>query len=65
MRHCIPALHGDSNDSDQDAAAEQAFMALGHYGEPADIAATVAHLAGDGGRYISGAAIAVDGGYAA
>jgi 3-oxoacyl-[acyl-carrier protein] reductase len=48
-----------------DATAEQAFMALGHYGEPADIAATVAHLAGDGGRYISGAAIAVDGGYAA
>lgn len=40
-------------------------MALGHYGEPADIAATVAHLAGDGGRYISGAAIAVDGEYAA
>lgn len=48
-----------------DAAAEHAFVALGHYGKPADIAATVAHLAGDGGRYISGTAIAVDGGYAA
>jgi 3-oxoacyl-[acyl-carrier protein] reductase len=48
-----------------DAEAELAYTALGHYGQPADIAATVAHLAGEGGRYITGTSIAVDGGYAA
>lgn len=48
-----------------DAEAELPYTALGHYGQPADIAATVAHLAGDGGRYITGTSIAVDGGYAA
>jgi 3-oxoacyl-[acyl-carrier protein] reductase len=41
------------------------LTALGHYGHPDDIAATVAHLAGEGGRYITGAALAVDGGFAA
>ncbi|MFD0656281.1 SDR family oxidoreductase [Thermocatellispora tengchongensis] len=35
---------------------------MGSYGRAADIAATVAHLAGESGRYITGAAIAVDGG---
>lgn len=35
---------------------------LGRFGRPEDIAATVAHLAGDGGRFISGAMLAVDGG---
>jgi 3-oxoacyl-[acyl-carrier protein] reductase len=39
--------------------------ALGSFGTVEDIAATVAHLAGDGGRYITGAAISVDGGFAA
>lgn len=48
-----------------DAEAELPFIALGHYGTGADIAATVAHLAGEGGRYITGTAISVDGGYAA
>ncbi|MBA2550933.1 MAG: SDR family oxidoreductase [Nocardioidaceae bacterium] len=48
-----------------DAAAELGFIALGHYGTGADLAATVAHLAGEGGRYITGTSIAVDGGYAA
>lgn len=48
-----------------DATAEQPYIALGRYGQPDDIAATVAHLAGEGGRYITGTAIAVDGGYAA
>jgi 3-oxoacyl-[acyl-carrier protein] reductase len=41
------------------------LTALGHYGRPDDVAATVAHLAGEGGRYVTGAAIAVDGGFAA
>jgi NAD(P)-dependent dehydrogenase (short-subunit alcohol dehydrogenase family) len=40
-------------------------MALGQYGGPEDIAAMVAHLAGAGGRLVTGAAIAVDGGFAA
>lgn len=53
----------DMNPADAPGAdAQSAYTALGHYGEPADIAATVAHLAGEGGRYITGASIAVDGG---
>jgi 3-oxoacyl-[acyl-carrier protein] reductase len=39
--------------------------ALGRYGSVDVIAATVAHLASDGGRYTSGTAITVDGGFAA
>ncbi|MFI6847604.1 SDR family oxidoreductase [Kitasatospora sp. NBC_00085] len=38
---------------------------LGAYGRAADVAATVAHLAGEDGRYITAAEIAVDGGLAA
>ncbi|MEO3811128.1 SDR family oxidoreductase [Sphaerisporangium sp. B11E5] len=41
------------------------MTALGRYGTVDDIAATVAHLAGEGGRYITGSAISVDGGFAA
>ncbi|WP_216209104.1 SDR family NAD(P)-dependent oxidoreductase [Amycolatopsis aidingensis] len=41
------------------------FVALGRYGQAVDVAATVAHLAGEGGRYITGAGLAVDGGFAA
>lgn len=64
-------VHPGCTDTDMNPAsgpgadAELSFIALGHYGTGADIAATVAHLAGDGGRYITGTAIAVDGGYAA
>jgi 3-oxoacyl-[acyl-carrier protein] reductase len=47
-------------------AADQAkATALGRYGTAEDIAAMVAHLAGDGGRFITGASFLVDGGYAA
>lgn len=42
-----------------------AWTALGRYGSVDDIASTVAHLAGEGGRYITGSAISVDGGFAA
>jgi hypothetical protein len=35
---------------------------LGRAGEPADIAATVLHLAGPAGRWITGQVIGVDGG---
>jgi 3-oxoacyl-[acyl-carrier protein] reductase len=41
------------------------MTALGRYGTGADVAATVAHLAGDAGRWITGAQFAVDGGYTA
>lgn len=37
-------------------------LSLPAYGHPDDIAATVVHLAGDGGRYVTGAVIDVDGG---
>lgn len=39
------------------------FTAVDRYAEPSDIAATVAHLVGDGGSYITGATINVDGGF--
>lgn len=67
----VNVVHPGSTDTDMnpadgpDAETERSFIALGHYASAGDIAATVAHLAGDGGRYITGAAIAVDGGYAA
>ncbi|MER7150962.1 3-oxoacyl-ACP reductase family protein [Streptomyces lydicus] len=55
----------DMNPADGESAPLQAGLtALGAYGRAADIAATVAHLAGEGGRYITGASIAVDGGFA-
>ena len=44
---------------------ERAVTALREYGSPDDVAAMVVHLAGAGGRNVTGAAIAVDGGYAA
>ena len=56
----------DMNPADGPAAAFLSTVpALGRYGTAGDIAATVAHLAGDGGRYITGTAITVDGGFAA
>lgn len=41
------------------------FTALGRYADPSEIAATVAHLAGPDGAYITGASIHVDGGFTA
>jgi NAD(P)-dependent dehydrogenase (short-subunit alcohol dehydrogenase family) len=56
----------DMNPADSEPAdMQRALTALGRYGEPEDIAAMVAHLAGDGGRFITGASFLVDGGYAA
>ncbi|WP_280233087.1 SDR family oxidoreductase [Nocardia cyriacigeorgica] len=53
----------DMNPADDPDAAEQlAFSALGRFGAPQDIAATVAFLAGPAGRSISGAFFTVDGG---
>ncbi|NUR29467.1 MAG: 3-oxoacyl-ACP reductase FabG [Catenulispora sp.] len=54
----------DMNPADGDSADwQRGLTALGRYGEAADIAESVAFLAGPGGRYITGTAIAVDGGY--
>jgi NAD(P)-dependent dehydrogenase (short-subunit alcohol dehydrogenase family) len=39
--------------------------ALGHYGTVDDIAAAVGYLAGEGGRYVTGTTITVDGGFTA
>ncbi|WP_326557676.1 3-oxoacyl-ACP reductase family protein [Micromonospora sp. NBC_01796] len=67
----VNVVHPGSTDTDMNPADgegadhERTFIALGHYAEPTDIAATVSHLAGDGGRYITGASISVDGGFAA
>lgn len=64
----VNLVHPGSTDTDMNPAdgtgadAERAVTALGRYATPADIAATVLHLAGDGGTYITGTAITVDGG---
>lgn len=56
----------DMNPADgEHAQGQRQKLALGHYGSADDIAATVVHLAGPGGRFITGASIAVDGGFAA
>lgn len=53
----------DMNPAEGESAdAQRALTALGHYGSADDIAATVAHLAGEGARQITGASILVDGG---
>jgi 3-oxoacyl-[acyl-carrier protein] reductase len=67
----VNVVHPGPTDTDMNPAdgpeadSERALTALGRYGTGEDIAATVAHLAGEGGRWITGATIAVDGGYAA
>ncbi|MFF3271305.1 glucose 1-dehydrogenase [Streptomyces chrestomyceticus] len=54
----------DMNPADGESAPMQAQLtALGRYGQPSDIAAAVAYLAGESGRYVTGASIAVDGGF--
>jgi 3-oxoacyl-[acyl-carrier protein] reductase len=64
-------VHGGLIDTDMnpaDAPTAEIFgrvTALGHYGSPDDIAAAVAYLAGEGGRYVTGTAVTVDGGFAA
>ncbi|NEW39424.1 SDR family oxidoreductase [Nocardia cyriacigeorgica] len=53
----------DMNPADDAHAPDQlAHNALGRFGDPQDIAATVAFLAGPSGRSISGAFLTVDGG---
>ncbi|MEU8202805.1 SDR family oxidoreductase [Streptosporangium sp. NPDC049046] len=45
-----------------EAEEERRLTALDRYCDPGDIAATVAHLAGEGGRNITGATLTVDAG---
>jgi 3-oxoacyl-[acyl-carrier protein] reductase len=67
----VTVVHGGLIDTDMNPADGpgadllRGVTALGHYGNVDDIAATVAHLAGDAGRYLTGTAITVDGGFAA
>ncbi|AUA54953.1 3-oxoacyl-[acyl-carrier-protein] reductase FabG [Achromobacter spanius] len=59
-------INTDMNPANGDHASELvAVLSLPHYGEPRDIACMVAFLAGPEGRYVTGASLAVDGGYAA
>ncbi|GLW10393.1 3-ketoacyl-ACP reductase [Microtetraspora sp. NBRC 13810] len=61
-------VHPGSTDTEMnpadgpDADEERRYTALNRYCAPGDIAATVAHLAGEGGRNITGAAFTVDAG---
>jgi 3-oxoacyl-[acyl-carrier protein] reductase len=67
----VNVVHPGSTDTDMNPAdgpgadAEREYIALGRYAAPEEIAATVVALAGDAGRYVTGAAVAVDGGFAA
>ncbi|WP_372350092.1 SDR family oxidoreductase [Streptomyces sp. KL116D] len=56
----------DMNPADGPSADWQASMtALGRYGTAAEVAGTVAHLAGADAAYVTGGEFAVDGGFAA
>lgn len=48
--------------SGENAPAQSAGIALGHYGSSEDVAAMVTFLSGPGARHITGAGFAVDGG---
>jgi 3-oxoacyl-[acyl-carrier protein] reductase len=67
----VNLVHPGSTDTDMNPAdapeadAERAYIALGRYAEAEEVAAAVAYLAGSGGEYVTGASIAVDGGFAA
>jgi NAD(P)-dependent dehydrogenase (short-subunit alcohol dehydrogenase family) len=62
----VNVVHPGSTDTDMNPAdgagaqAQRDLTALGRFLEPDEVAATVAHLAGPGGRGISGAGITVD-----
>ncbi|WP_026412156.1 SDR family NAD(P)-dependent oxidoreductase [Actinomadura oligospora] len=56
----------DLNPADgENAPTFAGFTALNRYAAPDEIAATVVHLAGPGGAYVTGTTISVDGGFSA
>ena len=60
------AVDTDMNPADGPFAGGQlAQIPLGRFGAAEEIAGTIAFVAGDGGRYMTGACIVVDGGHAA
>jgi 3-oxoacyl-[acyl-carrier protein] reductase len=67
----VALLHAGLVDTDMNpadspqAAGFSGVPALGRYARAGEVASMVAHLAGDGGSYVTGAALAVDGGFAA
>jgi 3-oxoacyl-[acyl-carrier protein] reductase len=67
----VATIHGGLIDTDMNpkdgpgAEFLSGLTALGRYGIAEDIAAAVSYLAGPGGRYVTGTAISVDGGFAA
>ncbi|KHK03264.1 SDR family NAD(P)-dependent oxidoreductase [Desulfovibrio sp. TomC] len=60
-----PTATDMSPDSGDFAAVLKANTALGRFASPEDIAAGIAFLAGPGAAYITGTALAIDGGFAA
>jgi 3-oxoacyl-[acyl-carrier protein] reductase len=57
------SIDTEMNPEDSPSAdAQKALCALGRFGQPEEIAAVVAFLAGPGGSFVSGATIDVDGG---
>jgi NAD(P)-dependent dehydrogenase (short-subunit alcohol dehydrogenase family) len=59
------ATPGAADEAPERTASFLARLPLGHLGESEDVAAAVAYLAGDDARYVTGANLAVDGGYLA
>ncbi|MGV9315035.1 SDR family NAD(P)-dependent oxidoreductase [Streptomyces sp. NPDC003691] len=60
----LGATNTDMNPADGPLAETiRGYTAVGRYAEPADVAAMVAHLAGPDAAYVTGAQIAVDGGF--
>ncbi|MFF5991092.1 SDR family NAD(P)-dependent oxidoreductase [Prauserella flavalba] len=63
----VNLVHPGPTDTDPadgpNAGTIRGFTALGRYAEPAEIAAAVAFLAGDGGAYVTGTVLTVDGGF--
>jgi 3-oxoacyl-[acyl-carrier protein] reductase len=57
-------INTDMNpDSGENAEGAKQMMAIGRYGQPSDVAAVVAYLAGSDTGYITGANWNVDGGF--
>jgi 3-oxoacyl-[acyl-carrier protein] reductase len=70
-RITVNLVHPGPIDTDMNPAGgpaadgQRAQLALARFGTADEVAAIVAHLAGDEARYVTGATVSVDGGYAA